>query len=127
MKGLKFFASKKCGSVIEVLVDCENKFACCGEEMVELNANTTDAAGEKHVPVIEQDGNKVVVKVGSVLHPMEEKHHISFIVLHTDKGVKRVCPPVGGQPVAEFVIADDEKVIAAYEYCNLHGLWKVEA
>ena len=95
--------------------------------MVELKANTTDAAGEKHVPVIEKDGNKVVVKVGSVAHPMLEKHYIGFVVLQTEKAVLRVDLEPGQEPVAEFVVPEGDKAVAAYEYCNLHGLWKAEA
>ena len=97
------------------------------ENEVELVPNTTDAAKEKHVPVIEQDGNKVKVTVGSTLHPMTEAHHISFIVLETeDKAVMKTLDPTG-TPVAEFTLADGEKPVAAYEYCNLHGLWVKKA
>ena len=120
---LKFFKSKKCGNVVEVVVDSGGTLVCCGDEMKELKANSSDGAGEKHVPVIEVSGNKVTVNVGSVAHPMTEEHHIGFVVLLTEKTVQRVDLDHVGQPVANFVVAEDDKVLAAYEYCNLHGLW----
>ncbi|WAW15473.1 desulfoferrodoxin family protein [Peptostreptococcus equinus] len=127
-KDLKFYSCSDKDFIIEVVVPEEGcQVSCCGEEMKLIEPNTTDAAGEKHVPVIEVSGNKVVVKVGSVPHPMEEKHHISFIYLVTEKTVQRVDLPHDGKPEAEFVLAEDDKAICAYEYCNLHGLWKAEA
>ena len=102
---------------------------CCGEEMKELKANTSDGAGEKHVPVIEisEDGLTVKVKVGEVEHPMTEEHHIAFIILETEKGVQKAYLDHTGKPEAEFALVKGDKVVAAYEYCNLHGLWKAEA
>ena len=92
-----------------------------GEELV---PNTTDAAGEKHVPVVTVDGDKVTVTVGSVEHPMLPAHFIQWILLETATGwqKKKLAPEV--KPSATFIV--DSKVIAAYEYCNLHGLWKSE-
>ncbi len=92
----------------------------------EVIANTTDGAVEKHVPVITIEGNKAHVEVGSVLHPMTEPHHISFIVLVTDNRAELARLDPLGSPMADFVLAENEKVIAAYEYCNLHGLWVKE-
>ena len=97
---------------------------CCGEPMVELVPNTTDGAHEKHVPVIEKDGNKVTVKVGSVAHPMLAAHYIKFIILETNKTVHLANLTPENEPCAEFVLAEGEEVVAAYEYCNLHGFWK---
>lgn len=91
-----------------------------------LKANSTDAATEKHVPVITINGNDVHVQVGSVLHPMSEAHHIAFIVLVTDKRVLKNDLNPTGEPIADFTLDKDEKVIKAYEYCNLHGLWVKE-
>ena len=91
----------------------------------ELIPNTTDAAGEKHVPVIEQNGDTVTVRVGSVEHPMLEAHFIQWIVLETEGGYQKAVLSPDKKPCAVF--KTDEKVIAAYEYCNLHGLWKAEA
>lgn len=100
---------------------------CCGQKMTELVPNTTDAATEKHVPVIEVSGNEVTVKVGSVEHPMLPEHHIAFIILETTEGTQKKFLSVDGKPEAKFVLAEGEKVVAAYEYCNLHGFWKAEA
>ena len=119
---MKFFIGK-CGTVVTKLFVTE----CEGGNLTELIPNTTDAAGEKHVPVIAIDGQEVTVSVGEVAHPMMDAHYITFIALETDKGaiVRQLKP--GSDPVATFTISSDEKVIAAYEYCNLHCLWMAEA
>ena len=93
-----------------------------GEEVV---ANTTDGAYEKHVPVIEQHGDTVTVKIGSVAHPMLDIHYIEWIVLETATGYQKHDLKPGETPKADFVVT--EPVIAAYEYCNLHGLWAAKA
>ena len=90
----------------------------------ELIANTVDAAFEKHVPVISISGDIVKVSVGSVEHPSLEQHYIEWIVLLTEKGFQMRWLKPGMKPEAKFKIADGETVVAAYEYCNLHGLWK---
>lgn len=123
---LKFYKCNLCGQVVELLVEGPGTLVCCDQEMELLKANSSDGAGEKHVPVVEVEGNKVTVKVGSVVHPMTEKHLITFIVLLTEKGVQRVDLAHTDEPEAVFTIAEDDKVIAAYEYCNLHGLWVAE-
>ena len=91
----------------------------------ELTANTTDGAYEKHVPVIEQHGDHVTVKVGSVAHPMLDVHYIEWIILETATGFQKKDLKPGEAPEADFAVT--EPVLAAYEYCNLHGLWKAEA
>lgn len=93
-----------------------------GEEII---PNTTDAAGEKHVPVITQQGDHVTVKVGSVEHPMLDAHYIQWIILETAAGYQKHDLKPGQKPEADFAVT--EPVIAAYEYCNLHGLWKADA
>ena len=100
---------------------------CCGEEMLELVPNTSDGAGEKHVPVIERDGQTVTVKVGSVAHPMLEAHYIQWIALETAQGMQRKTLKPGDEPKAVFALAEGDEPVAAYEYCNLHGLWKADA
>ena len=89
-----------------------------------VTPNTTDGAYEKHVPVIEQNGDFVTVKVGSVDHPMLDVHYIQWIVLETATGYQKHDLKPGEKPVATFAITDGDSVVAAYEYCNLHGLWK---
>ena len=91
---------------------------------VELIANTTDGALEKHVPVAECSGDMVSVKVGSVEHPSLPAHYIEFIVLETESGIQTKWLKPGMKPEAVFKLADGDKALAAYEYCNLHGLWK---
>lgn len=124
---MKFYYCKDCGEVITVNYSKHSdEPRCCGESMVELKANTTDAATEKHVPVIKVEGNKVIVEVGSVAHPMAEEHFITFIAIETAKTEQIHYLKPGEVPVAVFALADDDKLVAAYEYCNLHGLWKAE-
>ena len=93
-----------------------------GEEIL---PGVTDGAFEKHVPKVTVDGETVTVQVGEVIHPMMDAHYIEFIVLETEKGYQKVCLKPGQEPVATFKIIDD-KAVAAYEYCNLHGLWKAD-
>lgn len=126
MKELKVYRCKACGNIVESVVEGAGALVCCGTEMDLLKANSTDAAGEKHVPVVEVEGNKVTVKVGSVAHPMTEEHLIQFIILQTEKGVQRVDLTAQDAPEAVFAVAEGDKPVAAYEYCNLHGLWVAE-
>lgn len=91
-----------------------------------LIPNTTDAAGEKHVPQISIDGDTVVVKVGSVEHPSLEAHYIEWILLQTSGGIQMKWLKAGDKPEATFKLVEGEKVIGAFEYCNLHGLWKAD-
>jgi len=120
----KFYVCKHCGNMVNMLHDSGVKMICCGDEMTELVANTTDAAVEKHVPVITVKDDIVTVTVGSVPHPMTPEHKIVWIYLQTEKGEQLNC--VDTQDVAEttFKMTDGDKIIAAFEYCNLHGLWK---
>ncbi len=90
---------------------------------IEVIPNTTDGATEKHIPVVEVDGNNVKVTISSVLHPMQENHYIMWISIETDKGYKKVKLTPKNQPIANFVLDEGERVIVAYEYCNIHGLW----
>lgn len=126
MKELKLYKCLTCGNIIEMVVDKGVPVMCCGKPMELLVANTSDGAGEKHVPVVEVNGNKVIVKVGEVEHPMVEAHYIQFIYVETNKGIMKKYLNPEETPVAEFELGEDEKVIAVYEYCNLHGLWKTE-
>ena len=121
---MKFYKCKHCGKVITILSNEGVPTICCGEEMFELVPGTTDAAVEKHVPVVSIEGNKVNVVVGSVVHPMTPEHYIQWIVLETKAGyqVKELTPTC--EPKASFVLADGDEIVAVYEYCNLHNLWK---
>ena len=119
----RFMICKHCGNIIGMIHDAGVKPVCCGEPMTELVANTTDAATEKHVPVVEVEGNEVRVKVGSAPHPMSDEHHIAWIYLQTRHGGQRKALQTGKDAAARFLVVDDEAV-AAFAYGNLHGLWK---
>lgn len=121
---MKFYQCSHCKNIITYVDNKGVPVMCCGEKMQELVPGTVDAALEKHVPVVEKDGNKVTVKVGSVTHPMLEEHHIAFIAIETKQGSQIKYLKAGEAPEAVFAIADRDEFVAAYEYCNLHGLWK---
>ena len=118
---MKFFRCDHCGNFVGVINDAGVPMMCCGQKMTEVVAGTTDAAVEKHVPVVTVDGNIVKAVVGSVEHPMIEEHYIEWIALETEKGVQRKTLKAGDAPAAEFALTADDKVVAAYAYCNLHG------
>jgi superoxide reductase len=111
-----------CGNIVEVLYAGGGTLVCCGKPMELQVENTVDASKEKHVPVIEQTSDGILVKVGSVEHPMEEKHYIMWIELNVDGKVYKQFLKPGDKPQALFKV--DGKVLYAREYCNLHGLWK---
>ena len=122
------FACKACTAVVEALEKSGCTPRCCGQEMTLQVPNTVDAAKEKHVPVVEKSASGgVLVKVGAVAHPMLDAHYITFIVLETSQGYQKKDLKPGDKPEAVFALAEGETVVAAYEYCNLHGLWKAEA
>ena len=120
---MKFYQCKHCKQIVTKEVETKVPMFCCGEVMEELVPNTHDGAGEKHVPVVKVEGNKVMVSVGEVEHPMLDVHYIMFIAIETShsKQVKYLTP--GEKPYAEFLLADGEEFVKAYEYCNLHSLW----
>lgn len=120
----KFFVCEICGNMVGMINESDAKMVCCGQEMTEMIPNTIDAAKEKHVPVITVNNNTVSVDIGSVPHPMTPEHHIAWVYLYTTGGGQRNCLPVDGKPHADFELTPGNTVIAAYEYCNLHGLWK---
>jgi superoxide reductase len=111
-----------CGNIVEVLHEGKGELVCCGQPMKLYKENTVDAAKEKHVPVIEKTAEGFKVNVGSVTHPMEEKHYIEWIELIADGVVYRKFLNPGDAPEAEFCL--DTTQVTAREYCNLHGLWK---
>ena len=127
MKELKFFVCTHCGNLAGMVYSSGVPMICCGEPMKELVPNTVEAAGEKHKPVIAVEGSTVTVTVGSVAHPMTDAHLIQWVVLETEQGVQRKTLTADAEPKAVFALAEGDKVVAAYAYCNLHGLWKTEA
>lgn len=119
----KFLLCRRCGNLIEMINDSGVTPICCGTDMNELTPNSVEATTEKHIPVVEIDGNIAKVTVGSTLHPMEEAHYIEWIYLETSIGIKRVKLNPKEEPIASFALLEEETVVAAYAYCNLHGLW----
>ena len=120
----KFYKCSICGNVVQKVVDSGVSVVCCGQKMVELIPGTVDASVEKHLPHVTWIDEKTLqVQVGSVAHPMIEAHHIEFIYVETEKGGIRV--DLTDKPDAVIALGDD-KAVAVYEYCNLHGLWKTE-
>ena len=121
---MEFYKCAVCGKIIAIVKEGVPVTVCCGQPMAKLEPNTSDGAGEKHVPVVTKiDEWTLKVEVGSVAHPMLPEHHIAFIYVETDNGGIRV--DLGDKPEAVIYVGDS-KVLAVYEYCNLHGLWKVE-
>lgn len=120
---LKFYKCMHCGNIAVKPFDAGVPLVCCGEQMSELVANTTDAAQEKHVPQVQVDGAQVTVQVGSVEHPMTSEHYITLICLETQKGYQIVQLSADGTPRATFCVAEGDTPLRVYEYCNLHGLW----
>ncbi len=119
---LQVYKCEVCGNIVEVLHSGAGALVCCGEPMKLQEEGVTDAATEKHVPVIEKSAGEVKVTVGSVAHPMEEAHHIEWIQLLAGGKSYRQFLKAGDEPVAVFKVEADN--LAAREYCNLHGLWR---
>lgn len=113
-----------CGNIVEILHAGAGQLVCCNQPMRNIIANTIDASKEKHVPVIEKTGGGVKVSVGSIPHPMEEKHYIEWIAIQTGGKVLRQFLKPGEAPMAVFEALKSTDPLTAFEYCNLHGLWK---
>jgi superoxide reductase len=119
---LQVYKCDVCGNIVEVMHAGAGELVCCGQSMKLFKENTVDAAKEKHVPVVEKTADGFRVKVGSVAHPMEEKHWIEWVELIVDGKVYRQFLKPGQPPEATFCLKADK--VTAREYCNLHGLWK---
>lgn len=121
-KKLEVYKCEVCGNIVEVIHEGGGELTCCDQPMTLLVENTVDASKEKHVPLIEKIEGGYRVKIGSIPHPMEEKHYIEWIELIADGKVYREFLQPGDTPEAIFRI--DANQVEAREYCNLHGLWK---
>lgn len=121
---LNIYKCDHCGIIVEILHGGAGTLVCCNHNMKQLKENTTDAAVEKHVPVVEIIPSGVKVAVGSLTHPMLEEHYIEWIEIIADGKIYRQHLNPGEKPEAVFNI--EAKEIIAREYCNLHGLWKTE-
>jgi len=120
---VEFYRCEVCGNLIELINKGGGQLVCCDKPMVKLEPNTVDASQEKHVPVAVRKDGKIIVEVGSVIHPMAEDHYIQWIALVSDNRVERVDLSPGDEPKAEF---EDRGNGVVYAYCNLHGLWKAD-
>lgn len=124
MKELVIYRCEICGNLIIMVENSGMVPYCCGQSMTHLEANTTDGAIEKHVPIISQRGTDVLVSIGSTSHPMINDHYIMWVILLTNKGAyaRKLLP--GNNSKVHFSISLDEDITGAYAYCNIHGLWK---
>lgn len=121
---LRFLVCEHCGNMVAMVKDTGIPILCCGQKMRELAPNTTEGAGEKHVPVYRVEGNRVMVSVGSTAHPMLDEHSIEWVALQTKLGAQYKTLNPGHSPEVCFALCDADEVEAVFAYCNLHGLWK---
>ncbi|MBZ9569957.1 desulfoferrodoxin [Methanobrevibacter sp. TMH8] len=113
-----------CEKVVEIVVEGKGQLVCCDENMELLDETREGVAPERHIPVIEKDGDNIIVKIGELPHPMVEEHHICFIELFVGEKVYRKYVDTGDEPKAVFEVCADIDNLRAREYCNVHGLWK---
>ena len=123
---LHYWYCRHCGKVIVIVDDTGTPTMCCGSAMVKLQPMKHDGMMEKHVPVVITHGRSVTVLVGTVQHPMNSEHYIKWILLQTDMGIHKVCLVPEDLPQAHFTLEENEKIIDAWTYCNVHKLWKTE-
>jgi len=121
----KFYICRHCGNMVGLIEDNGVPLMCCGDKMTELIPNTVEASAEKHLPSVTVSGGAVDVQVGSAPHPMEDTHHIAFVYVETERGGQRKNLKAGEEPKLSFSVTDD-KPLAVFAYCNLHGLWKTD-
>jgi superoxide reductase len=119
---MKLYRCSICGNLVELLEDGGGTLVCCGEEMIELPVNSSEVTFEKHIPVIEKNGNKVTVRVGEVTHPMLENHYIMWIAIIEGKHIQKKLLNPGEEPKAEFEVSSNN--FTAYAYCNVHGFYR---
>ncbi len=121
---MKFYRCEHCGQIVAVVKGTGVPIMCCGQAMTEIVPGTVDASLEKHVPVVAVNGSTVTVKVGAAEHPMLDEHYIEWVALQTKQGNQRKSLKPGDKPEVSFALCEGDDVVAAYAYCNLHGLWK---
>ncbi|MBO5786988.1 MAG: desulfoferrodoxin [Clostridia bacterium] len=125
MKEVKFYVCETCGNLVGMINESGVPMMCCGKKMQQIVPGTVEASKEKHIPVATLENGVLTVNVGSVDHPMTEEHLIEWVYVQTDRGGQRKVLNAGDAPKLTFVFTD-EKPVAVYAYCNLHGLWKTE-
>ena len=121
----KFYICRHCGNLVHMIHDAGVPMMCCGQKMDELLPNTVEASGEKHLPAVTVEEGAVHVNVGSINHPMIPEHYIEWIYVQTENGGHLKNRKPGDDPSASVCLGDD-KLLAVYAYCNLHGLWMTE-
>ena len=120
----KFYICEHCGNLVGKVHDAGVPLFCCGQKMTYLEPNTVDASNEKHLPSVTVEDGVVTVNVGTVDHPMIPEHYIGWVALETKQGYQRKELKPGQKPNVVFSLSEGDEVVAVYEYCNLHGLWK---
>ncbi len=121
----RFFICEQCGNLVGMINESGAPIVCCGQKMTKLEPGKIEASHDKHIPEVKVEGNLVKVEVGSTRHPMAEEHFIMWVYIKTDRGGQRKNLAPGDDPCVTFALAD-EKPVAVYAYCNLHGLWMKE-
>ena len=122
---VKFYICRHCGNLVGMIHDAGVPMMCCGQKMEALEPNTVEASGEKHLPAVTVEDGAIHVNVGSVDHPMLPEHFIEWVYVQTENGGQRKVLKPGDKPHVTFFLGDD-KAVAVYAYCNIHGLWKTE-
>ncbi len=122
----KFYYCPICKNFFGVINDANVTPVCCGKPMEVVNANSQEAAVEKHIPEVNVEGNVCHVVVGSVIHPMTEEHWIDWVMVATNLGRHRIVLKPGQEPKVDLLLAENEKVLRVYAHCNIHGLWVKE-
>ena len=125
MKKAKFYICRTCGNLVGMINASGVPMMCCGKPMEALEPNTVEASGEKHIPAVTVEEGAVHVMIGSVEHPMVDVHYIEWVYLQTENGGQRIHLKPNQEPKVTFLLGN-EKPVAVYAYCNLHGLWKTE-
>ena len=125
MKNEKFYICRTCGNLVNVINASGVPMMCCGKPMEALEPNTVEASGEKQIPAVTVEEGAVHVMIGSVEHPMVDVHYIEWVYLQTENGGQRINLKPNQEPKVTFLLGN-EKPVAVYAYCNLHGLWKTE-
>ncbi len=126
MEKKKFYLCKHCGNLFGVICDGRATPVCCGDPMDALVPNTSDGAGEKHLPSLTRNGKRLAVQVGAVAHPMLEEHYIAWIVVSQGNRTQRIALKPSQEPKAEFALDSESEPVTVYAYCNIHGLWSAE-
>ena len=121
----RFYVCRHCGNLVGMINDAGVPIVCCGEKMEALEPNTVEASSEKHLPVVAVEDDVVRVNVGSANHPMLPEHYIQWVYVQTENGGQRKALKPGYSPTVTFRL-DNDKAVAVYAYCNLHGLWMTE-